>query len=67
MMLFTLKEKNGCTENRPLLRDDNIDYNNTFKTMKGHVHWLFFFKIIVRYRKYEVLWWKHKKGILEML
>lgn len=38
MMLFTLKEKNGCTENRPLLRNDNIDYNNTFKTMKGHVH-----------------------------
>lgn len=33
-----IKRKNGGTENRPLLRDDNIDDNNTDKTMKGHVH-----------------------------
>lgn len=61
MMLFILKEKNGCIENWFFFCDDNIDYNNIFKIMKGYVYWLFFFKIIVRYCRYEVLWWKYKK------
>lgn len=44
MMLFILKEKNGCIENWFFFCDDNIDYNNIFKIMKGYVYWFFFLK-----------------------